>query len=68
MENDAERNGSSVVTRELSSNQKNGTIAFETENLGRQLILVDWDRGLSTCAFANEIEVIDANEHPSWRS
>jgi hypothetical protein len=43
------------------SNQ--GTIAFETENLGRQLILVDWDKGVSTYAFANEINIIEGN-HP----
>jgi hypothetical protein len=41
---------------------KKGTIAFETENLGRQLILVDWDQGMSTYTFTNEIEIIDANE------
>lgn len=34
-----------------------GTIAYETENLGRQLILVNWDNGFTVPAFPNEIEI-----------
>ena len=44
-----------------------GTIAFQTENLGRQLVLVDWDRGMSTYAFTNEIEIIGNNERTDRR-
>ncbi len=35
-----------------------GTIVFETENEGRQLILVEWDCGISSYAFAAEIEIV----------
>jgi hypothetical protein len=34
-----------------------GTIVYETENLGRQLILVDWDSGFSVPVFPDEIEL-----------
>lgn len=34
-----------------------GTIAYETENLGRQLILVNWDTGFTVPAFPDEIDV-----------
>jgi len=33
-----------------------GTIVHEMENLGRQLILVRWDTGISVPAFPDEIE------------
>ncbi|MGE0683157.1 MAG: hypothetical protein AB7P69_19935 [Candidatus Binatia bacterium] len=33
-----------------------GTIVYETENLGRQLILVEWDSGFSVPVFPDEIE------------
>ena len=33
-----------------------GTILYETENLGRQLILVNWDRGFSVPVFPDEVE------------
>ena len=33
-----------------------GTIVHETENLGRQLILVEWDAGFSVPVFPHEIE------------
>jgi hypothetical protein len=36
-----------------------GTIVYEFENLGRQLILVQWDGGPSLYAFPDEIEIID---------
>jgi len=34
-----------------------GTILYEMENLGRQLILVNWDNGISVSVFPNEIEI-----------
>lgn len=34
-----------------------GTILYETENLGRQLIMVDWDAGFAVPVFPNEIEL-----------
>lgn len=34
-----------------------GTILYETENLGRQLILVEWDSGFSVPVFPDEIEL-----------
>ena len=37
-----------------------GTIRYGLENLGRQLVLVDWDIGKATLVFPNEIELIDA--------
>jgi hypothetical protein len=38
-----------------------GTIQYEIENVGRYLILVDWDNGLSLNVSPSEIEVIDGN-------
>lgn len=35
-----------------------GTIRYETENLGRLLVLVDWDRGFQVPMFPHEVEVI----------
>jgi hypothetical protein len=32
-----------------------GTVVYETENLGRQLILVNWDCGIAVPAFPDEI-------------
>lgn len=37
-----------------------GKIRFVTENLGRTLFLVDWDRGGSTMLFPEEIELVEA--------
>jgi hypothetical protein len=34
-----------------------GTIIYEMENLGRQLILVRWDIGITVPAFPDEIEL-----------
>ena len=34
-----------------------GTIVYEMENLGRQLILVSWDTGISVPVFPDEIEL-----------
>ena len=39
-----------------------GTIRYEIENLGRKLIFVDWDNGMSVPAFSDEIEVIVPEE------
>ena len=36
-----------------------GTIQYEIENLGRNLIFVDWDNSLSLFVFPSEIEIID---------
>lgn len=35
-----------------------GTIRYEMENLGRLLVLVEWDRGLTVPVFPHEIEVM----------
>lgn len=35
-----------------------GTVVSETENLGRHLILVNWDTGFAVPAFPDEIEFI----------
>ena len=32
-----------------------GTVVYEMDNLGRQLILVNWDRGFSTPVFPYEV-------------
>ena len=34
-----------------------GTIVYETENLGRRLILVDWDGNSSLYVFPDEIQI-----------
>lgn len=34
-----------------------GTVVYEIENLGRQLILVEWDAGFSVPVFPDEIEL-----------
>ena len=36
-----------------------GTIEAEVDNLGRQLINVEWDSGITTYVFFNEIEITD---------
>jgi hypothetical protein len=38
-----------------------GTIQYEIQNLGRCLILVDWDNGLSLNVSPSEIEIIDGD-------
>ena len=35
-----------------------GKIRYGTENLGRLLLVIDWDRGGSTVLFPDEIEII----------
>jgi hypothetical protein len=37
-----------------------GIIQYEFENLGRHLINVHWDNGLTLNVFPNEIEIISA--------
>ena len=39
-----------------------GTIQGVIDNLGRQLINVEWDSGITTYAFFNEIEITDGVE------
>ncbi len=34
-----------------------GTVVYEMENLGRQLLLVSWDLGISVPVFSDEIEL-----------
>lgn len=36
-----------------------GTIGYVTENLGRILVRVDWDKGGSTMLFPDEIEILE---------
>lgn len=36
-----------------------GVIQYEIENLGRHLINVHWDNGLTLNVFPNEIEIIE---------
>ena len=38
-----------------------GTIVYQMENLGRQLILVNWDKGISVPVFPDEIEIEPPN-------
>ena len=47
------RSNSGIVT---SSTE--GTIQYEIENLGRNLIFVEWDSGLRLFVFPSEIEII----------
>jgi hypothetical protein len=42
-----------------------GTIRYEIENLGRHIINVRWDNGLTLNVFPNEIEIIDGDL--SWQ-
>ena len=37
--------------------ESHGTILYEMENLGRQLILVNWDNGIAVPVFPDEIEL-----------
>ena len=34
-----------------------GTIQYEMDNLGRHLVFVDWDNGMNTPVFAQEVEI-----------
>lgn len=42
-----------------------GTIVYEMDNLGRQLVLVDWDNGISVPVFPDEIELEPEHVGPS---
>jgi hypothetical protein len=35
-----------------------GTIRYGMENIGRQLVLVDWDTGKATLVFPDDIELV----------
>ena len=37
-----------------------GRIRYVSENLGRFLVLVDWDKGGSSVVFPEEVELLDA--------
>jgi hypothetical protein len=39
-----------------------GTVRYEMENLGRQLVLVTWDEGATVPVFPDEIEVLEFAE------
>jgi hypothetical protein len=39
-----------------------GTVCYDMENLGRQLVLVAWDRGATVPVFPDEIEVLSLDE------
>ena len=34
-----------------------GTVQYEMDNLGRHLVFVDWDNGMTTPVFAQEVEI-----------
>ncbi len=36
-----------------------GTIRYGLENLGRELVLVDWDTGRTTMVFPDDIVLVD---------
>ena len=38
-----------------------GTVVHEMDNLGRHLILVDWDTGIAVPVFPDEIELEDGH-------
>ncbi len=42
--------------------QTEGTIEFETDNLGRRLIRVHWDVSFWMYVFPDEIELVDSSE------
>ena len=56
------------ATREIRTHEglirrfTEGTIEAVIDNLGRQLINVEWDSGITTYAFCNEIEITDGAE------
>lgn len=39
-----------------------GTIRYGLENLGRDLVLVDWDTGRATLVFPHDIELLTAEQ------
>ena len=42
-----------------------GTIRYAMENLGRDLVLVDWDTGQATVVFPNDIELVEGDHAAS---
>jgi hypothetical protein len=50
-----------TVEGDLSKDAQ-GTIRYEMENLDRQLVLVEWDRGFTVPVFPHEIEVFSGEE------
>src|SRR3989344_7190761 len=44
--------------------ESGGTIRYETENLGRHLISVRWDKGFTMLMFPEEINVLHSDTHP----
>jgi hypothetical protein len=54
-----------IRSREVTIQPANqGTVIYEMENLGRRLILVQWDGGSSTYAFPNEVDITETIEEP----
>jgi len=39
-----------------------GTIRYGMENLGRELVMVDWDTGQATVVFPRDIELVAADQ------
>ena len=49
-----------IRSREVTIQPANqGTIIYEIENLGRRLILVQWDGDSSTYAFPDEVDITE---------
>jgi hypothetical protein len=42
-----------------------GTIRYAMENLGRDLVMVDWDTGRATVVFPNDIELVEIDQAAS---
>ena len=42
-----------------------GTIRYAMENLGRELVMVDWDTGQATVVFPRDIELLEAEQAAS---
>ena len=54
-----------IRTRDVTIQPANqGTIIYEMENLGRRLVLVQWDGGSSTYAFPDELDITSTTEDP----
>jgi hypothetical protein len=54
-----------IRSREVTIQPANqGTIIYEIENLGRRLILVQWDGDSSTYAFPDEVDITETLEEP----
>jgi hypothetical protein len=48
--------------RGLINRSTEGTIQHDIENIGRHLISVQWDGGVTDYVFPSEIEIIDERE------